>query len=217
MSRLAVSVVALLSACVVNPNGGGTDDPILPGTVEVSWQVGPSGCDAAGVSSIEIDVDGITSSFACADLRGSMSVPAGRHDVAMYGLDADGVARYAGEALNVTVRSEQTVQVPTVILSALPAELYVSWYFDNGKLCSSAENNGVTDIEAILYQDDFVESSVSASCDEGELLIEDVRPGTYTLSLIGRNDAQGITHQGEAVLEVEKGDQLSVDVELVTQ
>jgi hypothetical protein len=216
MTRIGVSAVALLAGCVVTQDVD--NDPVLPGTVELSWQVGPSGCEAAGVTDIEVDVAGVFGTFPCAEGRGSLSVPAGTHDVSMVGLDEGGAARYEGQAYDVVVRAEQVTQVPTVLLSALPAEIHVTWYFDNGRFCSHEENKGVVEVEALLYDaDDFVDASVFGDCETGELSIDDVRPGDYTLTLVGRNDAGTITHQGEAALLVEKGDSLDVDVELITQ
>lgn len=220
MSRFAVSAVALASTwsmgCVVTQQGD--DDPILPGTLELTWQVGPGGCEQAGVTGIEVDVAGVVGSFRCEANGGTLSVPPGTHDVHLLGLDAGGVARYEGVSYNVVVRQNQVTQAPTVLLSALPAEISVTWFFDNGRFCSHELNKGVTEIEALLYDaDDFVDASVFGDCETGELLIEDVRPGDYTLTLVGRNDAGAITHRGDSPLVVEKGDRLEVDVELITQ
>lgn len=215
VSWLGVSVVALMTGCVVTQE---PDNTLLPGTVEVSWQVGPAGCEASGVTDVKVDIGGVGGTFACEDSSAMLSVPPGTYDLSLVGLDETGFARYEGTALNVVVRPEVLTSVPTVVLSALPGEIVVSWYFDNGKLCSSTENKGVVEMEALLYdEDDFQEGEATALCEDGEMLISDVRPGDYTLTLFGRDSRGTITHQGSQDLIMDKGDLLMVEIELVTQ
>jgi hypothetical protein len=213
VSWLGVSAMTLLAGCVVTEEG--SEDDVLPGRVSIHWQVGPSGCEAAGVADIQVDIGGVGGTFACDDGGAEVSVPAGSYELELLGLDAGGFARYEGNAHNIVVNANQTVDVPTVVLSALPADVAVTWFFDNGKLCAS---NGVFEVEAILYDsDDFATEPVIANCDDGQLLISEVQPGPYVLSLLGRDDGGIVIYRGESQITLEKGDLATVDVELVAE
>lgn len=206
------SVVALASGCVVvkepeTPPGPGT------GEVQVSWQVGAAGCEASGVTQIEVDVGGVGGTYDCASESALLTVPAGSYPIDLVGLDVGGAPRYGGQT-TVTVISGQRVAVPTVILGALPASVTASWYFENGRLCSQ---NGVNEIDVTIFEDDFIVDSTSGPCDAGQLTIDQVQAGTYVISVLGRDANGSATFIGEQQITLEKGDSSSVDVTLVEQ
>lgn len=186
-----------------------------PGTgqVEVSWQVGPSGCEASGVTEVDVEVGGVGGTYDCGADRATLTVPAGTHILSLSGIDAGGVARYGGET-PVTVIGGQTSRVPTVVLGALPAAVTASWYFDNGRLCSQ---NGVEQIDMTVFDEDFIEDTSVAPCDSGELTIDGLRSGVFVISLVGRDASQQITFQGETQVTLEKGDHSIVEIPLVQQ
>jgi hypothetical protein len=181
-------VVGLTTGCVVVKE----PETVEPGTgeVEVSWQVASSGCEASGVTEVAVEIGGVGGSYDCA------------------------VARYGGESAAVTVIGGQTTRVPTVVMGALPASITASWSFDNGMLCAQ---NGVEQIDMIVYDNDFIEDESVAPCDSGELTIADIRAGEFVISLLGRDANQQVVYSGEAQVSLEKGDNEIVHVQLVPQ
>lgn len=209
-SWVGIAAVGLISGCVVVKDKDGSDD-LSPGTVEISWQVGPAGCDAAGITDVDVDIGGVGGTFACNDLQATLSVPQGSYELTLSGLDGTGFPRYEGVAHNVVVASGQVTSVPTVIMSALPASVSVTWYFENGKLCAA---NAVDTVEAVLYDQEFAVDTVDAPCDDGILMIEDVQPGDYLVSLLGRDGGGIVVFGGESSVTLDKGDTADVEVVL---
>jgi hypothetical protein len=205
-------VVGLTTGCVVVKE----PETVEPGTgeVEVSWQVASSGCEASGVTEVAVEIGGVGGSYDCAAGTAMLTVPAGTHDLFIAGYDASGVARYGGESAAVTVIGGQTTRVPTVVMGALPASITASWSFDNGMLCAQ---NGVEQIDMIVYDNDFIEDESVAPCDSGELTIADIRAGEFVISLLGRDANQQVVYSGEAQVSLEKGDNEIVHVQLVPQ
>jgi hypothetical protein len=206
---------ASAAGCVVYKGGDDTGTVPQLGQLDLTWQVGSLGCESAGVTSVEVDLGGtVIDSFACANEAASISVDAGTYTLTLRGLDVDGVARYSGDGGTVTVYGGQTSAAPTVLLSALPATINTTWYFENGRLCSA---NGVNEVELNLFdEDDTLQASMTSPCDAGELLLEDIEAGTYVLLLFGLDEAGVELYNGTAQIAVERGDDLAVDVMLVS-
>lgn len=204
--------IAVLSGCVVVKEEPSTVEPGT-GQVEVSWQVGPSGCEASGVTEVDVEIGGVGGTYDCLAERAVLTVPAGSHLLSLTGVDAEGHARYGGEAA-VTVIGGQKSAVPTVVLGALPASVTASWFFANGRLCSQ---NGVEQVEMTVFDDDFIEDTSVAPCDSGELTIDGLRSGAFVISLVGRDASQQITFQGESQITLEKGDHSVLEIQLVEQ
>lgn len=205
------AVVGLAAGCVVVKDKNNEGEPPGPGTVDISWQLGPSGCEVAGVTDVQVDIGGVGGTFACADESASLTVPAGSYELTLTGLDGQAFARYEGVAHNVVVSADRVTTVPTVVLSALPASVSLTWYFENGKLCAA---NQVDTVEAVLYDQDFAVDTLDAPCDDGALLIEDVQPGDYVLSVLGRDVGGVVNYGGETPVTLGKGDTLDVEVAL---
>jgi hypothetical protein len=217
-SWVAVAVCASLTGCVVVKDGNDTGTSgSSEGSVQLDWRVGSAGCDASGVATVEVTIGSAVDQFTCGDQTGTMSVPAGTWEVTMRGLDADGVARYGADAGSVTVYGGQTTSVPTVLLSALPATLDVTWYFQNAHLCSA---NGVESVEIdLLDTDDTLQAQLVAPCDDAGASIADVEAGDYVVLLLGLDSSGIATYHGgfgSAVqpLGLERGDEVAVDIEL---
>jgi hypothetical protein len=203
---------SLISGCVVvkeqEPTAVGT------GEVEVSWQIASSGCEAAGVTEVAVEIGGVGGSYDCAAGSAVLTVPSGTHDLFLAGYDASDIARYGGESPAVTVIGGQAIRVPTVVLGALPASVTATWSFDNGFLCST---NNVEEIEMIIYDNDFIEDSSVAPCDSEGLTISDIRAGDFVVSLLGRDASQQVIYSGEAQVSLEKGDNEVVHIQLLAQ
>jgi hypothetical protein len=208
-SWLAIAAVGLATGCVIRDDGD--KDLETTGTVDVSWRVGPSGCEAAGITEIELSVGGVGGTYDCEDEGASVSVPAGTHDLLLVGLDGGGDARFGGEELGVVVDGGQTTTVPTVILGALPASLTVNWSFANGLLCTP---NGVETVQAFLFEDGTQETELTAPCGDGSMTLEGFEAGTYSLSVFGSDEDGTIGFSALAEVTVERGDTASVTVSL---
>jgi hypothetical protein len=210
-SWVALATVGLVAGCVIR--GKGEPEPeAQTGTVEISWRVGPSTCEVAGVSEVEVDIGGVGGTFACADEAATLTVPAGTYDLTLVGLDGAGDARFGGEATGVSVSGGSTTTVPTVTLGALPATVVVYWSFVNGQLCAA---NGVEEIEALLFDEDLViQGELTAACNDATLTLEDIDAGTYTVDLSGRDTSGTEQFAGSATIEVDRGDTVEITVQL---
>jgi hypothetical protein len=224
--RRPLTLVLLLAAtgCVVvhdgwdssssTDSGSSTWEPPPPavGDVEVGWQLGSAGCEAGGVVDVEITLGTLVTTAPCADELAVVVAPAGWADLVLRGLDADGVARYEGSGGEVRVHAGELVTAPTVLLSALPASIQASWFFENGRLCAS---NGVVDVEASLFDaNDVLRASEIDACEASELRLGEVQAGPYVLLVLGRDDVGEAVFRGEAVIEAGRGDRIAVDVML---
>lgn len=201
-------LVMALTGCVV---GSSVVDGTAPdGTIDLTWGVGSSGCEEAGVTDIVVTAGDVEGQFACADGAAKLDVPPGTYALEARGLDVGGVDRYSGTT-TVTVSSE-TSTAAHVVLSALPGGLRVTWFFENGRLCAS---NGVTDIRATLFDDeDYVVDEVDASCEDGAVAFEDLEAGAYAAVVVGHDGSFVPKFQGEVDAVLEKGDQVEIEVQL---
>jgi hypothetical protein len=203
-----LAILAGLTGCVVHTE---PEPELEDGTVVVAWQVGAAGCEAAGVETVEVAVgDEASGSFACADEQATLEVPPGRYDLFLDGVDAQGAIRYGGDG-SVTVGSGQSVNADTVVLGALPADLTVTWYFENGRLCSA---NGVSEVTITVFQDDYPVDTVVAPCDEGSAALDPLVAGTYDVSLLA-NDGAGGAFSGTETVDLGKGDAVMVEIQLL--
>lgn len=211
-SWLAIVAFGLATGCVVRddeePEGS-------TGTVELSWQMGPSGCVAAGITEVEVDIGGVGGTFDCEEGGATIGVPAGTHDVVLTGVDATGDERFGGEELGVVVTAGETTVVPTIVLGALPASLTVNWSFANGQLCTP---NGVEEVEAFLFDEaDVIQGQLAGACDEGTFTLEDIDADSYTLRLVGKDEGGTEIVSGTADVLLERGENSEVSVVLADQ
>lgn len=205
-----MGILVWVAGCVIHePATIATED----GAVEVAWEVGASGCEAAGVATVEVSIGDAIGTFPCSDGGATLEVPPGDHFVLLDGIDAQGQVRYGGEG-EITVGPGEVVAVPTIVLSALPADLTVTWYFDNGRLCGQ---NGVELVDVRVFQDDYVVGEAEAHCDDGEATVEALVAGRYDVSVLAR-DGQGVaTHGATEVVDLGKGDHVVVEIELLAE
>ncbi len=202
-------LVMALTGCVV---GSSVVDGTAPdGTLDLTWAVGSSGCDEAGVTGVVVTVGGVEGRFGCGEEAGTLEVPPGTYTLEARGLDVEGVDRYAGTT-TVTVISEDTTAAH-VVLSALPGGLTVTWFFENGRLCAA---NGVTDIRTTLFDDqDYVVDEVDSACEEGLVSFEGLEAGAYAAVVVAHGGSGVPMFDGEIDATLEKGDRVEVEVELL--
>jgi hypothetical protein len=208
---------AATTGCIVASRG--TDETTFPdardGQVEVSWRVGTSSCEEAGIVTVEIQVGLEAASFPCTDQAGTLSVPAGVYGLQLIGYDAEQLPRYGADAEDVSVFDGQLTTVPTLVLSSLPATVSATWYFDNGRLCGY---NGVSTVDLSLFDlDDTLKGEVEAPCEDGAAYLGEVEAGDYILLAYGRNDQGTATHRGEVATTLTRGDAAVLDLELLPE
>jgi hypothetical protein len=201
---LALGPLLALVACGTDP----LDDTPIDGSVEVSWQVGASGCELAGVTEVMVVAADREATAPCLDGSLILDVPAGDHVVTVWGLDALGAARYEATT-RASLTEGEALTLPTVVLGALPATLDVSWYFDNGRLCGG---NGVAEVDIIVFQDDFIVGDLTTDCDDGIEPFGELLAGDYTVSVLARDADGAVAFAGAQDVSLDKGDQAVVEV-----
>ncbi len=212
MRTLALVPLFTIAACVTGPDNDFSPPDTQYGDIEVSWQIGSSGCTTAGIETVEVDLGDERATFDCGSGSASMTVPAGSYDIVMTGMDSTGIPRYEGTYERAQVRGDEVEVVPTVILGALPATMTVTWYFENGRLCGS---NDVSELDIIVYDDDYILDVFTTECDDGIEQVGPVLSGSYTIQLVGRDSLGTAAFLGETEVLLEKGDDTAVEIELV--
>lgn len=209
-----VAVGALLIA------GCGDDQAALPpGSVSVNWLVGTSGCSGLSVDTVAVLIEGGELSgtnvrtYPCSAGEATLSgLAPGVYDLTLRGQDQQGVDRFEGEARNVDVRSGGITSVPTVRLTALPAVIDVTWYFDNGRMCA---HNEIETVGITLFQDEYEVLTGEAPCQDAAMTIDQVPANTYVIDLVARDASGNIQFNGQESLVVERGDQTAIEVRLL--
>jgi hypothetical protein len=218
MRRFAL-IPTLLAALGLVAVGCGDDGSSLPpGNVNLHWLVGSSGCAQARIETIAVFITGERAlgtdvrTFACRDNGALLTgLPPGVYDFSLRGRDAQSVDRFGGELRGVEVRSNGTTTPGSVRLSALPAELRVSWYFENGRMCSF---NRVATVDVVLFEDEYEIYSTSAECAAAEIELTDVQADTYVVDVLGLDEGGRAMYAGQQEVTVDRGDRVSVEVRL---
>lgn len=214
----AMTMAAWLTGCVIeDPDGVEPSQPEPPGDglLEVSWLVGSSGCELAGVTDVRLEIGTLEESFACDTGAATIQLQAGDYSLVATGLDADGAARFEAREDVVSVFEDETSVLPTLRLSALPANLTLFWRFENGSLCGA---NGVADINVALYtvnQQIVDEFPDIVACDPGEASFTGIPAGEYTVSLLGLDDEARAIFEANEDIELLRGETLPEELVLV--
>jgi len=205
--RLLPVMIPLFAGCAP------VADDLDTGTLEVSWTVGPDGCDAAGVADVTVVLGGtLMGSAACSATTTSLPrIEAGQHVMQVFGLDADGVERYASDISQVMVLEGKTTVTDQQVLTALTARLDVTWYFANGRLCGT---NDVADVDIAVWEDGYLAAEHTAPCDDSEARVPGLPGGSYLVDLSGLDDDGEVLFGGTAEVVLGKGDQRDVEVRL---
>jgi hypothetical protein len=207
---LGVGLAVSLSGC------GEDVEPLGDGSLALSWQISPHGCESAGVEEVEVRLENAHRNyderFACEAGQAELTqlAPA-NYKLSIVGIDVNGLATFGADTEKVEVRAEERVDAPHVRLSARPASLEVSWRFDNGKVCGA---NGVAEVEVALFDEAFYElDRQTFSCDAGVGQLEDIVAGEYLVEAVAESEDGGV-YEGMSDVTLKRGDEAEIDVEL---
>jgi hypothetical protein len=218
--RRFVLLPTLVAALGLTAVGCGDDTGSLPpGNLSIHWLVGSSDCERAGVTTIAVFLTGERAlgtdvrTFDCRDGGALLTgLRPGVYSLSFRGRDANNVDRFGGEVTGVEVRSNGTTTVQTVRLSALPAEMRVTWYFENGRMCAF---NGVANVEIVLYRAEYEIFSTVVPCIDALVELQDIQADTYDVEVLGLDDGGRARFVGQEQVQVGRGDRATVEVRLV--
>ena len=196
-----------------NPPSGDTGWDAGSGVVDFAWQVGASGCQAAGIETVQVTIGSETERFDCRTGEGTMQVGVGNYTRAeAIGLDATNSPRYAGAIeQSFSVGRDERTSIGTFRLQANTGRVEVSWSFDNGQLCA---RNGIVELDIALLERNRIQKQVFTPCDAAVAVIPEVVAGEYEISVLA-NDADGLpefTASGDLI--VLEGEDTVIDLVL---
>lgn len=206
----------LLGGCVIDPSltPNPDDEPVSgEGIVEVTWAVGSAGCDAAGVSDVQVLIGPLDETARCTDGSMRLQLPPDDYELVAIGLDVDGIARFQATDRSVSVFENETTIVPTLRLSAIPAKLSLFWRFDNGSLCAA---NGVSEIDIALFDNEQIinDFPVVVDCGPGLTEFDDIPAGTYDVSMFGLDPEGTAIFEATDEITLLRGEAASFELEL---
>ncbi|MBA2661859.1 MAG: hypothetical protein H0U74_06160 [Bradymonadaceae bacterium] len=210
---LAAAMSMLAAGCGEDVEGLGS------GSLSLSWEVSPRGCESAEVTQVEVELknsNGLyTERYACTDGRAWVdAVSPGNYRLNVRGLDRHGRETFASSGQSVTVRAEMINTAETVRLTAKPASVQVGWVFDNGRVCGA---NGVDAVELAVYDsEDFEMMRRRFSCNAGEGSLVGLAAGSYLVEAVA--EVRGVTaFRGFSEVHLKRGDLGLVEVILEQQ
>ena len=203
-------LMALTTACNETP------EPQEPGTLSMTWRVSPLGCEAAGVLSVEVELNGeLIEKLSCDS--GQLIIEGltpGAHAINLHGLDSSGVVIFESGEQAVGIAPGDVTTLNDVRLTAKPGILQLSWHFSNGRLCSA---NNIKDVQVDVYDSDsFPIDTRVERCDDAMTVIEGLTSGDFVVELRAVSPAGRVAFRGLERLRVKRGDVLSRDVALVS-
>lgn len=212
MARFGAFVAAaVLAGCV---RSSGTDPGFsAPGDLELTWRIGTSSCAEQELETVAVLLDGIeVATFPCEPGGGVVErLDARSYDLALMASDRRGADRYGAELGTIAVQSGVASSVPTALLSALPASVMVTWYFENGRLC---DTNGVESVDLTLFDDGYLLLTETADCSGGAHDLVGIEAGSFEVNAMGRDSAGVALFNGVADVVVDMGDLAVVEVML---
>lgn len=216
ISRTHRIILSLLAAGTVGLTACGEPvEPLGDGSLALSWQVSPHGCQEAGVDTISVRLENAHRSFAenYACTEGEViveGIASANYELTLVGLDAADRETFISEPRVVTIGAEKLNETSMVRLTAKPATAEVAWRFENGRVCGA---NGVSRIEVAVYDHAFYEIKRQRfSCDAGVGLVEGIIAGDYIVEAVAEGD--DATWRGVSETTLKRGDHALVDVEL---
>ena len=218
LDRALVAGSLLLAICLLAGCGEEAESKD-PGALSLSWRVSPLGCADSGVDLVAIEIDGPSTPptaglvYACDVGRAVLEeLDPGHYDIRLLGVDTTGKSTFVSESTSVGVSPKTITPVDQFRLTAKPARLEVSWYFDNGRLCSS---NGVREIAIGVYDKDAyaIEEQV-VQCESGQGVVEDLQSGSYLIEVLGMAADQTGLFQGLQPIDLKRGDQSAIEISL---
>jgi len=159
---LSIGMLVFVVAC-------SESEPPEPGQLRVEWRIGGKTCAQVGLEKVEVlainsetkAAEGVVSENCTTYATIVDNLPSGTYYIKLNGYDASGRVIYEGaypdtsqpiesiEDQLLYIPPAQIMSVPTRInLAGKPGEIYLSWYFRNGRLCST---NGVYQVNVYGY------------------------------------------------------------------
>jgi hypothetical protein len=190
-------------------------DALGDGSLLVKWKVSPLGCEAAGVELVEVKLRNAhrsyVESFECAEAQGVVSgINAATYELEVLGLNSSGFAIFSAPSRTVTVGAEKLNATELLRLNAKPAELTVTWSFENGLVCGS---NEVSEIEIAVYDhSSFEHARRRVDCSAGRATIGGLIAGDYIVQALSAGDSA--PYSGLAHARLKRGGSAEVLVEL---
>lgn len=206
---IAIGALVTLLGC------GDSVEPRPNAELRVAWELGPQGCQETDIETVrarlQFDSGTRTEQFNCQTGEGSISdLRPANYRVRLQGIDSEGTATYGAESEEVTVRGGDSVEMPPLRLTALPAEVHLTWRFGNGRVCGA---NRVERVQAALFdEDDFRVAKTRHDCTDGRLTFDDVPPGEYLAEL--RAPGTNREFAGAVQLRAPRGRTVTADVVL---
>lgn len=207
--------LAVLGAALALTAGCGSEvEPVGEGSFELTWDVSPRGCEAAGVEIVEVTLVNAKREYVeqydcLAQTAVIDGIQPAKYDLTLTGLDPGGHATFESNSRVVTVAGERTNVADLVRLTAKPADLRVNWTFANARVCGA---NGVESVEVALFDSAYYEvARRTFGCDRGSGTFEGLRAGGYTVEAIAETDDEDPFH-GLSETSLKRGDEGHVEV-----
>lgn len=214
LARSTRAAGCLLAGCLLVATGCGEEPvPLGDGSLTVTWEVSPRGCEAAGVERVEVTLRNAHGDYAervsCADGRIDFDrLAAASYELTVVGTDAGGQPTFGSEPSTVRIEPERHHEAPRQRLTALPATVSVSWRFDNGQVCGA---NDVDQVEVTVFDHAFYEVGRDTfDCNDGGGSLEGLTAGSYLVEAVAEGDEA--TWRGLTETELKRGETAEVDV-----
>lgn len=173
--------------------------PVDTGDATVRWGVGLTGsCSGASLERVRVELattDGIVverqDEYCQTGITHFYEIPVGTYRAYLTGFDETGVAAYEGTVTDIYVDSVAETGPNVGRLAPRPGEIGFAWYFQSGRLCSAYD---VGTVRLRLYADDTEVVRMDASCDRGEMLVDDLRATSYDVRLDAIDRYGDISH-----------------------
>jgi hypothetical protein len=206
-----------LGGAAAQCDDSGKEEP--PGAARVQWRVSPLGCEHGEVEQVRLWISGPTPQPAegvfapCAAQEAQIEgLEMGRYAVMVEGLDASGDVTFQSGVEGFSVSPQTVTVTPTARLSARPAALAVSWFFDNGRLCAS---NEVTQVVLTVYDDNaFAVQERRDPCELGQSALEALPAGDFYLEALGLDVAGVARFRDLEALTLKRGQEATAEVSL---
>ena len=181
-------------------------EPLGEGTLSLTWEVLPGGCEDEGVERIEVSFEPARGAnpahvFDCDQQAATIDLIAGQYTLESRGLDARGRAVVEATPREVSVRDGYVTRLEAIVeLTAIPGSVEVEWQFEDGRVCGA---HGVSQVELTVFDDaSFQVARERFSCNDGAGVIDGLPQQSYLV--LGRAIGSGgdVSTNFEGVVEV---------------
>lgn len=158
------------------------------GDLDVQWAVGLTGsCGQASLHAVAVRLETLDGTLLArqdapcdAYTVRFHDLPVGSYRVRLVGFDEEGVEAYAATVSGLSVQESVEPASCLARLTPRPASLFLSWFFQGGRLCSAY---GVREVLVSLYSSDIEIATESFRCDVGQAWLDGLLPGSYEVRL----------------------------------